>query len=566
MHPPRPPRRCPFFAVPAVALLLLAGPPAVGGQEPILLRDVTAETGIAFEHTAGGSGERYIVEFVSTGLATFDYDGDGLIDVYFLNGAPLRGTEFDPASPPRNRLYRNNGDGTFTDVTEEAGVGDTGYGLGVVVGDYNNNGLTDIYVNNFGGNVLYRNNGDGTFTDVTRQAGVGNGHRVGAGAAFLDIDGDGTVDLYASNYLIFCYDRHDAVTRRGVLVSGPIDYQPDPDTLFRNNGDGTFTDVSVASGIARHAGTGMGMVCADFTKDGHTDVFIANDTMANYLFLNDGFGHFEEVGLLTGTAYNFAGMQQGNMGVDCGDFDNDGWLDLATTNYVDVAPVLYRNAGDGFFDDVTVRTGAGRSAVRDVTWGVGLVDFNNTGHRDLFIACGNLTAIVEELNEFLPYAVPNVLMMNDGQGRFVDVTASSGDGLAVVAVSRGAAFDDLSNNGRIDAVVVNKDGPPTILRNESPAEHHWIQVELEGVRANRGGVGAQVTVVAGDLTQLAEVHAGRGYQSHYGSRLHFGLGHRDRIDRIEVRWVGGGVDVFENPPVDRRIQLREGRGRVKGEG
>ncbi len=534
---------------------------AAAAPSPILLRDVTRQTGITFRHTDGGSGRRYIMETVSAGLALFDYDGDGDTDIYFLNGAPLRGTEVE--QPPTNRLYRNEGDWKFTDVTRQAGLGDTGYALGVAVGDFDNDGAADVYLNNYGPNVMYRNNGDGTFSDVTRQTGTGGKQdgQVGAGACFLDADGDGDLDLYVSSYLDFAYATHPHNVWLGFPVyPGPDHYPPTADTFYRNNGDGTFTDVSAESGIAAHRGRGMGMVAADYDNDGDTDIFVANDSTPNFLFQNDGSGKFEEVGLLSGAACDLYGGMQGSMGVDCADYDNDGLLDFYLTSYQNQSAALYRNLGDGLLDDVTLTSGAGQGTVPHVTWGNGLVDFDNDGDRDLFIACGHLYDNVDLFCDTTSYRVRNILLMNDGAGRFVDVSRTSGDGMAPKFSSRGAAFDDLDNDGDIDAVILNSRDRPTILRNDSPNHHHWLQVRLRGSHSNRQGVGAHVRVVAGGLAQLDEVHGGRGYQSHYGTRLHFGLGAHDHVDRVEVRWIGGGVDLFENVEVDQCLTLAEDTG------
>jgi hypothetical protein len=525
---------------------------------PIHLSDVTDQTGITFRHTDGSSGRRYIVETVASGLALFDYDGDGNVDLYFLNGAPLRGTEID--APPRNALYRNEGGFRFSDVTEEAGVGDTGYGLGVTAGDYDNDGDPDLYLNNFGPNVLYRNNGDGTFTDVTEEAGVGNGNRTGAGVCFLDMDKDGDLDLYVANYVDFAYEKHVPSTqRRGYhLYAGPRVHGPDPDTVYRNNGDGTFTDVSVESGVAAHAGTGMGMVCADYDNDGDTDVFVVNDALSNLFFENDGTGKFEETGFVNGLAHNADGEGLGSMGVDCGDYDNDGWLDFFMTSYEAQLPVLFRNLGKGFFEDVTLMTGAGVGSFPHVNWGTGFVDFDNDGDRDLFIACGHLQDNVEFYNDATAYHVRNILLLNTGRGRFVDVSDQCGDGMSVTLSSRGTGFDDLDNDGDVDVVILNARREPTVLRNDTVTDNHWIQIRLRGEKTNRDGVGARVKVVSGALTLIDEVHSGRGYQSHYGSRLHFGLGKRDHVDRVVVRWIGGHVDVMENVEADRLLTIREG--------
>ncbi len=553
---------CPRIVAALGVLLATALPsPVCRGQSPIAFRDVTEQTGITFHHTDGSGGRQYIVEYVSSGLALFDYDGDGLVDIYFLNGAPLRGTHLDYV--PRNALYRNEGNWHFRDVTAEAGVGDTGHGLGVAAADYDNDGDLDLYVNNFGPNVLYRNNGDGTFTDVTREAGVANGNRVGAGVCFLDADRDAVLDLFVSNYVVFSYDKHIARTNRGVSVyPSPQDYQPDPDTFYHGNGDGTFTDATEASGIGLRAGTGMGTVCGDYDADGDTDIFVCNDVRANFLLQNDGRGHFHDVALLAGVACDFSGIPQGSMGVDCGDYDNDGWLDFFMTNYQGEIPVLYRNSGRGFFEDMTLRSGAGTPAIPYVTWGTGLVDFDNDGYRDIFIACGHLMDNIHQRDDTQQYAVPNLLMRNRGDGHFVNLSKST-PGLEAARVSRGAGFDDLDNDGDVDVVVLNSRSMPTILRNETRNQNHWVQIRLRGTTTNRDGIGAGVKVVAGDLTSVDEVHSGRGYQGHHGMRLHFGLGRRTQIDRVEVRWIGGKVEVFRDVPVDRLVTLTQGRGTVK---
>jgi hypothetical protein len=524
----------------------------------IRLVDVTASSGVTFRHHHGGSGQGYIVEGMTAGLATFDYDGDGLIDIYFLNGAPLKGTVVD--APPRDALYRNNGDWTFTDVTQEAGVGDLGHSMGVAVGDYDNDGDPDLFVNNFGPNVLYRNNGDGTFTNVIADVGAGPGNEVGAGASFFDMDADGDLDLYVANYVNFTYENHVPIVIDGQrFQAGPQYYKPVPDSLYQNDGDGSFTDVSGPSGIASVAGPGMGTVCFDYDDDGDSDVFVCNDGKPNFLFQNDGRGRFKEVGLLAGVAYDFHGKAHSSMGVDCGDFDNDGLLDLFETSYQSEMPVLYRNLGGGFFEDATSVARIDSQLFAHVEWGTGLVDFDQDGDRDLFIACGHFDRI-ELLDDRTALRVPNFLLMNDGRGRFTDVSKRAGNGLSVVESSRGAAFDDLDNDGDIDGVVLNSHAPPTILRNESETDNRWLQIQLRGVTSNRDGVGARVKVFAGDGAQTVEVHSGRGYQSHYGSRLHFGLGARERGERIEVRWPGGAREAFSGVSAGRIVELKEGTG------
>jgi len=358
------------------------------------------------------------------------------------------------------------------------------------------------------------------------------------------------------------HDKARKVSSQAYAVT-PRHYRPIPDSLFRNNGDGTFTDVSAASGVGAHAGWAMGMVCADYDNDGDTDIFVANDVSVNFLFQNDGKGKFKEIALVSGVAYDFGGMEQGSMGVDCGDYNNDGLLDFYMTSYQNQHSALYRNLGKGLFEDVTLPTGAGAGTLSIVTWGNSFVDFDNDGDRDIFVACGHLQDKVEAYDDTTTYHTRNILLMNTGKGKFVNVSDRCGDGLAVKLSSRGAAFDDLDNDGDIDVVILNSRREPTILRNDSPGANHWIQILLRGTKTNRDGVGAHVKVVAGDLTQIDEVHSGRGYQSHYGTRLHFGLGKRDRIDRIEVRWIGGGADVLKNVRVDQILRITEGSSRAR---
>ena len=554
-------RHLAFVLVGVVVVLVLAITCFGETAGPIILTDVTQNTDIDFIHTDGSHGQYYIMETVCAGLALFDYDGDGYIDIYLLNGAPLQGGKGRAQST--NALYRNNGDWTFTNVTVEAGVGDTGFGLGVAVGDYNNDGNLDIYLNNYGPNVLYRNNGDGSFTDVTRAAGLANQAKVGAGTCFLDMEGDGDLDLYVCNYLDFSYDKH--VPRSSVgfpVYASPRCYAPLADNLFRNNGDSTFADVSRASGVADHAGWGMGVVAADYDNDGDTDVLIANDVAENYLFENRGSGQFAEVALMSAFAYDGFGDEQGSMGVDCGDYNNDGLLDFFMTSYQGQLAVLYKNLGERMFQDVTMLTGAGAGTLSQVTWGNGLVDFDNDGDRDIFIACGHLQDKVESYDPAATYKQRNILLLNTGKERFQDVSDQAGSGLGIKLSSRGAGFDDLDNDGDVDAVIINSRGAPTLLRNDSHNTHHWIQIHLRAKQTNRYGVGARVKVVAGGLVQIDEVHSGRGYQSHYGMRLHFGLGQRNKIDHIEVRWIGGGMDVFKGIAVDQAVVLREGDHRV----
>ena len=554
-----------FVFGPATAPLVPSGSavsPAGALPCPIQLRDVTDETGVTFVHTDGSSGRHFIPETVTAGLAAFDFDGDGLVDLYFPNGAPLPGT---PAGPtPHHALYRNLGGWRFQDVSESAGVVDTGYGLGATVADYDGDGFPDLYVSNFGPKVLYHNNGDGTFADVTGAAGVADGAKLGAGACFLDLDGDGHLDLFVANYVKFTYAAHVALCQGPYQeYAGPKVYPPELFALFRSNGDGTFTDASVASGIASHPGKGMGVVCADYDEDGDTDIFVLNDVFENFCFQNDGHGHFQEVALETGFKYNGDGMPLGSMGVDCADYDNDGHLDFFQTSYQNELPVLFRNLGNGAFADATLSAGAGQGSVNNVKWGCGFVDFDHDGHRDLFIAMGHLQDFIDRYAPTTSYRTKNVLLRNQRNGKFADVSAASGIRQTAPHSARGAIFEDLDNDGDIDVVILNSRERPTLLRNllqESGTAYHWLQIRLQGTHTNRDGVGARVKVWAGDLVQVDEVHSGRGYQSHWGSRLHFGLGSHGRVQRIEVRWIGGGTEVLEDVAADRLLTIQEGGG------
>lgn len=525
---------------------------------PIQLRDITKATGINFVHTDGSSGNRYIVETVASGLALFDYDNDGDIDIYFLNGAPLH--QHTNSIPP-NSLWRNDGNWKFSDVTQRSGLGDTNYALGVATADYDNDGDQDIYISNFGPNKLYRNNGDGTFTDVTEKAGVADSPagapKIGAGVAFFDMENDGDLDLFAAHYVRFTFENHRTVRFNGQpAYAGPLDFEPNTFTLFRNNGDGTFKDVNFESGIDKAKGAGMGVVCFDADTDGDTDIFVGNDKTGNSLLINDGKGNFKETAGLAGVAYDSMGRSQGSMGVECADLDNDGLLDLYVTTYQQELATFFKNKGGGFFEDVTRTTKAGDGTLRFVKWGVGLVDFDNDGNRDVFIACGHLHDNVHLFDKNTLYECPAVLLRNTAGGKFANVSTQAGDGPLVKRSARGAAFDDLDNDGDIDVVVLNSRREPTILRNDS-APQHWLAIRLIGTKSNRDGIGAKVKIIAGNSTLVDEVHSGRGYQSDFGRRLHFGLGTRDKVDRVEVQWPSGAKDVLKKPPVDRILTIRE---------
>ena len=537
------------------------------GAAPIRFVDATDTSGIGFVHTDGSSGRRYLVEPLSAGVATFDYDADGRIDVYLPNGAALPGNS-DSGSPPRHALYGNLGAGRFRDVSLAAGIDCHDFGLGVVAGDIDGDGFADLFLTTFGAKRLYRNLGDGTFVDATEPAGVADGEKVGAGAAFLDADGDGDLDLYAANYVRFTLRDHRPRTVKGFpAYAGPRDYPPWPDTFFRNSGDGRFDDASAESGIATVAGPGMGVVCLDHDDDGDTDIYVGNDALeGNFLFENDGRGHFRETALAAGVAVNRFGAEIGSMGTEAGDADGDGRIDLFVTDFQPDLPVLFRNLGRGQFEDATAATAAGSGAWQFVTWGTAMADFDNDGHRDLFLACGHLNDNVEAFDDTTTYRNHNILLRNVG-GRFVDLSASAGLHDLPRHAARGVACDDLDDDGDLDLLILNSREAPTLLQNldrERGGTNHWCQVRLRGRRGNRDGVGAKVVLRSGDRVLVDEVHAGRGYQGHFGTRLHFGLGELSVIDRIEVRWIGGGSETFTGIPVDRLTDLTEGTGVAAG--
>ena len=515
---------------------------------------VTEEAGIQFQHVDGRSGQRYFLETVGSGVAFFDYDADGLPDIYFVNSADLPGSH----SPtlPTNRLYYNNGDGTFTDVTEQAGVGDTGYGAGCATADYDNDGDLDLYVTNFGANVLYRNNGDSTFTDVTQYAGVGD-NRWSLGCAFADYDSDGFVDLYVANYIDFDFETHINCTQKGVATYCPPEsFEGSPDTLYRNNGDGTFTDVTTTAGVYNKDGKGMGVVFGDYDNDGDVDCYVGNDAGENFLYHNNGDGTFTNVGWMAGVEADENGNVQGTMGVDFGDYDNDGRLDLIAVNYQQQPNALYRNDNGSFFTDVSFVAGMAES-LPYVGWGADFFDVDNDGDKDLLIANGHLQDTVEQYDDTTTYPQQNYLLINNGQGHFVNVSMKAGSGLQAREVSRGLATGDYDNDGDLDVLISNANDTPQLLRNDSENHGNWILIRTIGTRSNRAGIGAQVKIQTGDLIQIDEVRGGSGYLSQNDLRLHFGIGPHKRIDSIEVSWPSGVVDTIRDVVPNQILTITE---------
>ena len=511
-------------------------------------------------HTDGRSGLRLFNEFLGSGGGFFDYDGDGDLDIYLINGAIQTGDGQEQT--PRNVLYRNNGDTTFTDVTKEVGVGSTAYGVGAAVGDYNNDGNIDLYITNFGEDQLYRNNGNGTFTDVTAHAQVNNPNW-GTSCAFADVDNDGHLDLYVANYAAYAPKDDIRCEERGVHVyCGPHAYPAVHDTFYKNNGDGTFTDISALSRpsdlIPQH---GLGVTFGDYDADGDTDLYVANDQDPNFLFQNSGNGNFlpnfSEVALISGVCYNDMGKEEAGMGTDFGDYDNDGWLDLTVSNYQTETNTVYHNHDGTFFTDNTITSGIAEVTHGYLGWGIKFFDYDNDGHQDIFVANGHLMDNITLLEEHVAYPQRNLLFRNLGDGRFATVVSET-DGLALEKVSRGAAIGDYDNDGDLDILVTNCNQRPDLLQNVIGNRNNWIQVQVVGQNSNRSGIGAKIKVVTGAHVQYWEVQSGGSYLSFHDSRAHFGVGKAEQIDLLEIRWLNGHIDRGTHLLVNQKFLAVEG--------
>lgn len=520
--------------------------------------DVTQEAGIHWQHTDGRSGQKYFMETLGSGAAFFDYDADGDADLYFVNGAPLPG--YVAEEVPTNCLYQNNGDGTFTDATEIAGVGDTGYGHGCAVGDYNNDGQLDLYVTNYGTNRLYRNNGDGTFTDVAEIAGVTE-PRWSSSSAFADYDRDGHLDLYVVNYIVFDIDENPwcgLKEKRIRAYCEPDNFPAQSDTLFRNNGDGTFTDVTKSAGIYNTTGKGLGVVWGDYNNDGAPDIYVANDSTENLFYHNNGDGTFEEVGFMIGVALSEDGAAENGMGTAFGDWNNDGWFDLTVTNYAQQTNTLYHNDADGFFTDTTATTKTAQVTYPYLGWATAFIDYDNDGYQDLFVANGHLHENLAELGQQGTYGQRNLLFRNNYDGTFAEVSETLGPGMRLEDVSRGATFADYDLDGDIDIVVTNSNTAPRLLRNDGGNQKNWLQVRLIATKGPTDAIGARVSIKTGDFTQTREVRSGDGYLSQRDLTLHFGISDYAQVDSVEVRWQSGVRQRIKSVPANQVLSLKEG--------
>jgi hypothetical protein len=528
--------------------------------------DVAAAAGLREPVVYGGLDRKsFIVETVGCGAAFLDYDNDGWLDIFLLSGTTLDGSR-----KGSNRLYKNNRDGTFSDVTARSGLTRTGWASAVAVGDYNNDGFEDLFVTNWGRNALYRNNGDGTFTDVTKEAGLlHEGVRWGSGCTFVDYDRDGRLDLFVASYLQFSVEgapRPGANSNcdwKGIPVNcGPRGLPPGSCAMYRNNGDGTFSEVTAKAGLARASGYMMTAVGADFDNDGWPDIYVACDSTPSLLLRNNHDGTFTDIGLESGVAVNEDGNDQAGMGVGVGDYNLDGNLDIFKTHFADDTNILYRNSGKGYFEDATNAAGLGVET-RFIGWGAGIADLDNDGNPDLFYVTGSVYPEVAAKLANYPMSTPRVIFRNLGGGRFEEMIDAAGPGVGAAHCSRGCAFGDFDNDGDVDILVVNLNEPPSLLRNDSSGGH-WLKVKLIGVKSNRSAIGARVTARYGGKTQAQEVLSQSSFYSANDSRLHFGLGAAERVD-LEVRWPMGNREVIAGVAANRLAVIREGAGIIRME-
>lgn len=544
----------------ALLILTVIVSPSIPAQVAIRFDNVAAAAGVGFQHVNGASDARLLAEIMSGGGLFFDADNDGLVDIFLVDGGSL--TAPAVAARARHRFFRNHGNGRFEDVSRDSGITHPQYGMGACAADYDNDGWTDLYVTNVGPNSLYRNIGGQRFVDVTSRAGVAGPSQFSASCAFADVDNDGDVDLFVVNYVdarpdnnIFCGD----ATRQFRLYCHPLNFTPLTDILYRNNGDGTFTDVSRQAGIAGHRGNGLGIVFGDYDDDGRIDAFVANDTTPNFLYHNEGNGTFKEVALVSGVAVASDGTPRAGMGTDFGDYDGDGRLDLFVTNHELEAHTLFRNLGRGLFEDATFPAGIGTATLPYVGFGTVFLDVDNDGDLDLAVANGHVMNSPQHVRPGAKEAQRNLLFRND-RGRFTEIGTQAGPGFALERVSRTLAAADVDNDGALDLLVVNNGGPADLLRNASASGNNAVLLRLVGTRSNRSAVGARVRATIGSATQLREVKAGSTYLGQNDLRVHLGLGRATAIDRLEIRWPGTTTETIQNVGANQMVTITEGKG------
>ena len=542
---------------------------------PVQYVDVAQQAGLTTPNVWGGVDHKHsIIEAKGSGLAFFDYDQDGWLDIYLTNGDRLD-AHWPSGKAPTSQLYKNNRDGTFTDVTEKSGLARTGWQTGVCVGDYNNDGWDDLFCCFWGHNILFHNNGDGTFTDVTHKAGLDQVKvRWGAGCTFLDYDRDSHLDLFVCNYLQLDPSTIPPASNtsycqwKGVpTMCGPRGLPGDTNILYHNNGDGTFTDVSEKSGILKPGPRySITAVSYDFDNDGWPDIYVAVDSAPSILFKNNHDGTFSDIAVMAGCAYSENGHEQAGMGVGVADYDCDGWFDIFKTNFADDTCNLYHNNGDGTFSDVTFDAGVGVNN-RYVAWGCGFVDYDNDGWADIIQINGHVYPEIDNYNFGQTFKNPRLVYRNLGNGRFKDVSSEMGTGISEHFSSRGAAFGDYNNDGDIDVLVLNMNDPPSLLRNEGGNKQNWIKIKLLGTECNRTAIGARVRVITGKHAQMDEVHSGTSVMSQSDLRLHFGLGKAETVDLIEVKWpTTQKIERFMHVKANQILTIREGKGIVVGSG
>jgi hypothetical protein len=537
--------------------------------------NIARESGLNAKTIYGGEHKnRYLLETTGCGVAFYDYDSDGWLDIFLVNGTRLEG--FPAGSEPISHLFKNNRDGTFTDVTLKAGVGHSGWGQGCCIGDYDNDGWEDLFVTYFGKNVLYHNNGDGTFTDVSQKAGVaGNGKRWNTGCAFVDYDRDGRLDLFVANYIDMDLatapvpESGPCLYKSVMVACGPPGLQGGKNILYRNNGDGTFTDVSEGAGILGANGTyGLGVLTLDFDNDGWPDIYVADDSTASALYQNKKNGKFQDIAIEAGCALSPDGKPQAGMGVSAADYDMDGNLDIVKTNFAGDTPSLYRNQGGASFEDTTFSAGLG-AHTQFLGWGCGFFDMDNDGWPDILICNGHVYPEVEQLKTEAGYAQRKLLYQNLHNGHFADISFQAGPGISEPSASRGAAFGDFDNDGDLDIVINTVNDYPQLLRCDSKLNHNWIKVRTIGTKSNRSGIGARIACVSqapGETKphrQIDEVRSGGGYFSQNDLRVHFGLGKAEKVDVVEIRWPSGQVDTVKDVKANQLIYVKEGEGIIR---